>query len=511
MTQQNDHLLPRFPESYWLEAQHSIEETSLVTDTHVDIAIIGGGITGVTTAFLLVKEGFKVALVDSGPLLNGTTGHTTAKITVQHDLIYNELVQHIGIEKAHLYYQSNMDALHFIKQIVNQYNIPCHFTEENAYLYGVTQQDKKKLEAEWRAYQRLGINGELLSSLPIDVTVTSALLMKNQAHFHPIHYLNSLIDLFIKAGGQIYDNTTAIDIEGDKPTTVIMENGAKLQCHYAVVTSHFPFYDGLGFYFAKMHAERSYILAVKPKKSYPGGMYLSINKPTRSLRPAEINGQSYILIGGESHKTGQGMNTMKHYEVLKEFAQNIFGVKEIPYRWSTQDLITIDKLPFVGPITANKPNILVATGYRKWGMTNGTSAALLIRDTIMEKDSPYKDVYTPSRFYSDPSLKHFIMENSNVAAEFIKGKINMTQRTLASIQKDEAAIVTVNDQRAGAFRDDHNKLHIVDTTCKHLGCEVEWNESERTWDCPCHGSRYSIDGEVIEGPTTKPLKRISDN
>jgi Rieske Fe-S protein len=275
-----------------------------------------------------------------------------------------------------------------------------------------------------------------------------------------------------------------------------------------IIASHFPFEDKAGFYFARMHVERSYVLAVKTKTDFTGGMYINAEQPTRSIRYTTMNGDKLVLFSGDHHKTGQGIATIKHYEALETFAEETFGIKEIPYRWSAQDLITTDKVPYIGAITGNHPNVYVATGYRKWGMTNGTAASMVLSDLILGKGSDFEKLYSPQRFHTNPDLKKLVSTNLDVAKHLIKGKFEMITRQAEDLENDEGAIVTVNGERAGAYRDPDGCLHIVDSTCTHMGCEVEWNNGDRTWDCPCHGSRYSINGDVVDGPTEKPLKKI---
>lgn len=500
--------MPQFPEPYWRTSVELPSFPKLTGNIETDVAIVGGGISGITTAYLLAKEGIRVALIDSSTILNGTTGHTTAKITAQHDIIYNEFINHLGEEKAKLYYEANYQALHFIKNTVSENKIQCEFTEEDAYIYTNSDEYLSKLNDEFAAYQRLGIESEYVDTLPLSLPMKAAIIMKKQAQFHPLAYLTHLVQEIINAGGTIYENTTATDIEEGTPPTIVTRDRHKITCKYAVSCSHFPFYDGLSMYFARMYADRSYVLGVKTEKDYPGGMYLSAENPKRSLRYTSMNGEKLILVGGESHKTGQGICTIKHYEALEAFAEETFGIKEIPYRWSAQDLVTLDKVPYVGHITSGHPNILVATGYRKWGMTNGTAAALLLHDIITETENPYHELYTPSRFNADPSVKNFITQNADVAKHLISGKLEFVSVRPEDLSNGEGSVVTVNGKRAGAYKDDEGNLHIVDTTCTHMGCELEWNHGERTWDCPCHGSRFSIHGNVVEGPAEKPLQRI---
>ena len=248
-------------------------------------------------------------------------------------------------------------------------------------------------------------------------------------------------------------------------------------------------------------------LPSKQKRNFQVECILGADEPTRSLRSVTINGEEMVLIGGESHKTGQGIETMEHYKAIETFGDEVLGLEKIVYRWSAQDLITLDNLPYIGELTSGQPNILIATGFRKWGMSNGTVAGLLFRDRIMGYENNFEKLYTPSRFYAHPSLKNFFKENANVVGQLIKGKLDSPKTKPEDLSNGEGAVVTLDGHRKGAYKDDEGKLHIVDTTCTHIGCEVEWNNGERTWDCPCHGSRFSFTGEVIEGPAEKPLQK----
>ncbi|GMB09804.1 FAD-dependent oxidoreductase [Thermolongibacillus altinsuensis] len=502
----NDLNLPITPEPYWRATIDLPSFPPLTEDIHVDVAIIGGGISGITTAYLLAKKGVNVALIEANQLLNGTTGHTTAKITAQHDLIYDEFIQHFGEEKARLYYEANKEAIDWIKEIVTTEQIDCDFTVEDAYIYTTAETERSKIENEWEAYQKIGIDGEYVEKLPLPFSIQGAIMMRNQAQFHPLKYLRQLVQFAVRHGASFYEHTVASDIEAGTKPRIKTKDGHLITCDAVIVCSHFPFYDG-ALYFSRLYAERSYVLAIKTEKDYPGGMYLSAGNPKRSLRYTMMNGEKLVLVGGESHKTGQGIATMKHYEVLQSFAEHTFGIQEILYRWSAQDLVTLDRIPYIGSMRTDYPNIMVATGYRKWGMTSGTLAAHLLSDLAMQKENRYREVFTPSRFYADPSVKNFLKENVDVAKHLISGKLEYALRQPEDLVNGEGAVVNVNGKRCGAYRDEGGNLHIVDTTCTHMGCELEWNNGDRTWDCPCHGSRFSIDGEVMEGPAQRRLEK----
>ncbi|MGD6780042.1 FAD-dependent oxidoreductase [Sutcliffiella horikoshii] len=508
MDQLNFNELPKGPEAYWRDSAPLPSFPTLKENKKTDVCVVGGGITGITTAYQLANEGLKVILIDADQILNGTTGHTTAKVTSQHGLIYDEFLQHLGQEKAKLYYQANQEGLHFIKDLVDLKRIQCDFSEQNAYIYSQTEQDDQKVIKEFEAYQKLGIDGDLIYDIPLPLETKSVIVMKNQAQFHPLKYLKVLVDGIVEKGGEIYEHTVATDVEESRGLSVVTKNGAKIECEYIVAGSHFPFYDGNGFFFTRMYAERSYILAARTEKELPEGMYYSAGQPSRSLRYVTIDGEKVALIGGDGHRTGQGKDTLKHYEALKSFGEEVLGIKEILYRWSAQDLYTLDKVPYIGRITSGHPNIFIATGYRKWGMTNGTAAALLLQDLILGRKNAYEDLFSPSRFVADPSLKKFISSNMNVAGHLIEGKLDRPSKKPEDLGLDEGGVVMINGRRAGAYKNDKGEVYCVDTTCTHLGCEVEWNHGDRSWDCPCHGSRFSIHGDVLEGPADKPLEKL---
>lgn len=502
-----DGQLSKETESYWLQSTEMESFPTLKKDIEVEVAIIGGGITGLTTAYALIKEGFEVAIIEASSILHGTTGHTTAKITSQHGLIYDELIQHFGKEKAKLYYEANLHAAKYIENNIKLHGIECEYKKEDAYLYTSSSEYLADLEKEAKAYSSLGIDGEFIENIPLDVNVKGAVVMKNQAQFHPLQYMKKLVGYIKENGGQIYEDSVATRMEDGNPATVYLRNEAKVTAKYVISCSHFPFHDGKG-YFARLSPERSYVIAAKPEKHFPGGMYINAEQPTRSIRSVTINGEEVLLFGGDGHKAGQGKVEMEHYEALGKFALDNFGAKNILYRWSAQDLVTLDKVPYIGKVSASHENIFVATGFRKWGMTTSTVAALLITDLIIGKSNPYEELYTPSRFVADPSVKKIIKESVNVAANLISGKFERPDKELKDIKEGEGSVVTIKGARAGAYKTEAGELFVVDTTCTHMGCEVNWNGGDKTWDCPCHGSRFSYEGEVMEGPAEKPLKKI---
>ncbi|GAB4073629.1 FAD-dependent oxidoreductase [Barrientosiimonas marina] len=500
---------PQFPQALWRDSAELPDFPDLNKSIQTDIAIVGGGITGLTAAYILTKEGRNVTLIDASNVLNGVTGHTTGKITAQHGVIYDELIQHFGAENASLYYEACMDAKQFIADTISAQNIACDYQEEDAYIFTNSEDYTAKLQAEKNAYDKLNISGELTDSIQLDIPVKSVLKMNDQAQFHPVNYLKGLLNEAIQNGLTLYEQTTATDIEYNKHPSIVTQDGHRINANYIIQASHFPFYDGEGFYPVRMYPERSYVIAVKVPESFPGGMYISAESPVRSIRSASINGETFWLIAGDSHKTGQAESTIEHYDALQAYAEKHFGISEFVYRWSAQDLTTLDKLPYIGPVSKHEENVFVATGFRKWGMTHGTIAAKIISDQILQYDNPYQEFFTPSRFEADPSVREFTKMTADVAKHLIKGKLEYTNDNVKDLKPDDAVITRVSGKRTGVYKDSDNQLYAVDTTCKHLGCEVNWNSGDRTWDCPCHGSRYDVTGDVIEGPAKESLDKVN--
>lgn len=500
-----DNSLEKAPHSYWMASTPQTGYPALDEDITVDVAIVGGGMVGITAAYLLKREGLKVAVIEADHILQGTTGHTTAKVTSQHGLIHDKIKNSMGEEKARQYADANESAIRMIAQLVKEKNIDCDFTWSSAYVYTHKDEYVEQIKDEVETASRLGINASYLDEIPLPFKVKAAVRFDDQAHFHPRKYLLALAKEIPGGGSYIFEQTRAINIEEGSTCSVLTNRNKKVTASNIIIASHYPFYDWHGLYFTRIYPERSYALGVRINGKYPGGMYITAEDPTRSLRSQPYGHSELVIVSGEHHKTGQGENTLNHYWKLIDFACETFDVQDVPYHWSTQDCMSVDDVPYVGHLTSKTPNLYVATGFRKWGMTNSTASAMILKDLIVKGDSPWEPVYNPSRTTIRASAKNFIVENANVAAQLVKGKLQALPEDI-DIKEGEGKVVEVDGQRAGAYRDERGTLHLVDTTCTHLGCEVQWNAAEKTWDCPCHGSRYTYEGEIVEGPTLKSIK-----
>ncbi|AGA67674.1 FAD dependent oxidoreductase [Desulfitobacterium dichloroeliminans LMG P-21439] len=495
------------PLSYWIDSTPKTNYPSLREDIAVDVAVIGGGMAGISSAYLLAQEGLKVAVLEANQILQGTTGHTTAKLSSQHGLIYDQIIRQRGDEIARLYAEANEFAISFVANLVEQEGIDCDFTRQSAYIYTQQEMNIEKLEKELKAAQQCGIDAHYETKLALPLAIKGALRFDQQAQFHPRKYLLALAQRITEKGGLIFENSKVIDVRGDYPATLMTHQGCKVTAKYVIMASHYPFHILPGFYVARIYQEREYAVVIKASEAFPGGMYINAEDPARSLRGLPTTEGERILIVGEKHRTGHGENLVDHYKNLMEFAQGLFTVEEFPYYWSTQDCSTLDDIPYIGQISKDKHNIFMATGFRKWGMTHSTVAAHVIRDIIVKGDSPWGAVYAPSRKITLNSVTGFVANSSVLVFNFISGKLMRGEEAYA-LSPGEAVIANSEGRRVGIYMDAESNIHKVDTTCPHLGCEVQWNDAELSWDCPCHGSRYDVDGIPLEGPTLEPLKRI---
>jgi len=505
-----DQDLSNFPESYW-STHPTPHFPPMTADNETQVGVIGGGIVGIMTAYLLTRAGKRVTLIEARDFISGVTGHTTAKITAQHRLIYDELIHTFDKENARLYYDANIEGLTLIQKITEELEIDCDFEKKKAVVYATTVKGSQQIKKEAQAYESLGIKALLtegrLEELPFDTKM--ALTMPDQAQFHPVKFLAALLNEIQRLGGTIYEQTRAVGMKDE--TTVIMENGTKLNCKKVVVATHYPFNDFNGLYFSKLSISRSYALAVKVISTVPEGMYISVESPTRSLRSIlDLNGEELLLIGGDSHPTGKSKSdTQEHYQNLEKFVQKFFPIQAIPFHWSAQDMTTLDKMPYVGQISPGSPDILVATGFNKWGMAMGALSSKLLTDLILEEPNRYKDLFDPMRGkLKVEDIKQFVKKNVTVGKDFIVSKAARATLAPEELKSDEGGLVSVDGKKVGGYRDEMGQIHFVNTTCTHMGCGLEWNNAERSWDCPCHGSRFSYSGEVLDGPAVHPLKKL---
>jgi glycine/D-amino acid oxidase-like deaminating enzyme/nitrite reductase/ring-hydroxylating ferredoxin subunit len=491
--------------SLWVATAPGREFVALDGDVDVEVAVVGAGITGLSVAQLLVEEGVDVAVIDAGRVGRGVTAGTTAKISSLHGLTYAKLESSFGEEGARLYGAANEAGLRHIAATAGRLGIDCELRRRPNYTYASSADELGQIEDEVEAARRAGLPARYVDDVPLPFHTAGAVRLDDQAEFHPLEYLAGLADWLHDRGCRIFEHTVATGVTDGAPATVETKRG-KVRADHVVVATHFPFLDR-GLFFARVHPERSYAVAGPARGPVPDGMFLSAGQPTRSVRFHPGADGELVLVGGEGHKVGQGGPTGKRYAALEEFAREHFGIESIDYRWSTQDNMPLDDVPYVGALTPVSKRLYVATGFKKWGLAHAGAAGMMLRDELLGRDNAWSSLYDASRLGPVSSLSPFIRENLNVAFHFFADRL--TRRSLAPASQlgpGDGRVQARRERQVAVSRDADGALRAVSARCTHLGCIVNWNDAERSWDCPCHGSRFAPDGTVLQGPATEPLQ-----
>jgi glycine/D-amino acid oxidase-like deaminating enzyme/nitrite reductase/ring-hydroxylating ferredoxin subunit len=479
---------------------------TLDRDARADVAVLGGGIVGITTALLLREAGLDVVLLEADRLAHGVSGHTTAKVTSQHGLVYARLRARFGAEGARTYAEANQAALEWIADRVASDAIECDFRRRPAYAYVTSERSRGKLEDEARAADEAGLPAWLAETVPLPFDLEAAVRFDNQAEFHAGRYLGALADRLAAAGARVFEHTRAVEVinDGDR---VVKTPGGDVTAGHVVVATHYPFLDR-SLAFARVSPQRSYAILCRIAGALPEGMFISGDSPSRSVRAVPLEGEELLLVGGEGHKPGTGGDTRVRYRRLEAFAREHWDVRSVDYRWSAQDNTTLDGVPYVGPLTPWDGRVLMATGFAKWGMTGGTAAAIILADRVQDKENAWAGLFDPSRLTLRASARRFLTENAEVGLRFVGDRLTKPGlRSLEELRPGEGDIVRHDGEKVAAFRDDDGTVTAVAPVCTHLGCQVNFNAAERSWDCPCHGSRFAVDGSVLHGPAVHRLER----
>jgi glycine/D-amino acid oxidase-like deaminating enzyme/nitrite reductase/ring-hydroxylating ferredoxin subunit len=498
----NYHSLSGKPTSLWLDTTPETNFPTLQNGLTVDVAIIGGGLAGLTAATLLKAEGKTVAVLEAGRIVQGVSGYTTAKVTSQHNLIYDDLTRHFGEEKARAYAEANQAAIEQIANLVQDKQIDCDFTRTEAYTYTEADDEADHIRAEAEAALKLGLPATFTDKTPLPFAVKAAVRFDNQAQFHPRKYSLALAQDIPGAGSYIFEDTRVVKVEEGEPCAVTTEQGT-IAVRSVIVASHFPFNDKMLYAF-RLHSHRSYVVAVRVKEPVPRGMFIS-TEPSYSVRSYPSSGSDLLLVGGEGHKTGQGDDTVARYQRLEQWARQRFAVQSVEYRWSTQDNRTIDGVPYIGRYGPNSRHLYVATGFGGWGMTNSTVAGILLRDLILERENSWSEVFDPNRA-NLTGVPDLIGQAGDIVKHFVGDR--MTDETPDSIAPGEGKIVNSEHGGVAMYKAEDGTVSTLSPACTHMGCFVQWNPAEKSWDCPCHGSRFAADGKVLHGPAIKDLEEM---
>ena len=431
-------------ESLWEQTSRHTGFERLEQNMKTKVLIIGGGMAGVLCAYLLHQSGVPYVLLEAETIGSGITKNTTAKITSQHGLLYDKLIREFDVDRARQYLDANQAALQKYRELCR--DIDCGFEEKTAYVYSLD--DRRKIERELKALEKLGFRGEFTDRLPLPFSVAGAIRYPNQAQFHPLKFLSAL-----SKGLHIYEHTPVRELVG---TTAMADHG-RVTAEKVIVTTHFPFLNKHGSFFLKLYQHRSYVIALENGPQVDG-MYVDEAQTGMSFR----NYENLLLLGGGDHRTGKKGGG---WQELRDFARRNYPGATEKYHWATQDCMTLDGVPYIGPYSASTSGLYVATGFNKWGMTSSMVSAMILCDLVQGKRNPYAEVFSPSRTILRPQLA-----------------VNGFEALVS--------LLTPSPRR-----------------CPHQGCALKWNPQEHTWDCPCHGSRFTEDGRLIDNPATGDLKK----
>lgn len=493
--------------SVWLATATHPAFDSLTADLDVDVAVVGAGITGLTTALLLQRNGARVAVIEAGRVGAGTTGHTTGKVSSQHGLKYHQLIQDVGEDKARIYAEANQQAIGKIRALADEVGADCGFETAPSFLFTTAPDEVEDLEAEHAAAVRLGLPATLTTETDLPFRVQQALRFDDQAHFHAARYTAALARALDERGVQIVEQTRAMGIEESKDRVTVKTEHGDVRADHVVIATLLPFLDRGGF-FAKARPKRAYGVAAVLRSGFLTGMHMTAGSPTRSTRPWTDGDRRGIIVVGEDHETGSDEATPARYGALEQWARSHFDVESFEYRWSAQDFIPADGMPHIGR-SPRSTRTFVATGFQKWGLTNGTVAAQILADLLDGRDHPWLEAFDATRIGDPSTLTDLAKDNLKVAAHFVGDRIaRLRSRSIDHLAPGEGGIVKADGHTVGAYRSPDGTVHAVSVDCTHLGCTVKWNSAERSWDCPCHGSRFDCDGAVLDGPAVRPLSQV---
>jgi glycine/D-amino acid oxidase-like deaminating enzyme/nitrite reductase/ring-hydroxylating ferredoxin subunit len=493
--------------SLWLETAERRERPRLSENLRADVAVLGAGTVGLTAAVALAEEGADVVLVEGRRIGAGATGYTTAKLSSLHGLTYAELLAKHGEGLARLYGQANEAGIGRVAKVVARHRIACELRIKPNVTYTESPDEVAQVAEEADAAERLGLPASYADHLDLPYPIAAAVWFADQAEFHPVKYLEGLAGAFEGAGGRLFERSMAVSVDEGSPCTVRTRDGAAVTADHVIVATHVPFLDR-GLFFARQHPERSYVVASRIDGDAPTGMYLSTESPAHSIRVHRLaDGRRWLLVGGESHKTGQA-DAGERYRRLRDWSAERFDAGPVEYHWATHDHVPVDKVPFVGPLHPFTERVLIATGFRKWGLAMGATAADQLVDQVQGRESPWVELFDTSRLRPRASLGSFVKENANVGFHFFADRLK--RGSAEDLKPGEGRLVGAGLGQRAVYRDDDGRLHSLSARCTHLGCMVAWNGAERTWDCTCHGSRFAADGGVIEGPAVRPLEARGD-
>ncbi len=499
--------------SIWIEESKETNYPELNKNEKADVCVIGGGIVGAVTAYLLAKNGASVIVLEKDKVCMGVTANSTAKLTSQHGLFYKYLEDEYGLEYAKKYLESNEEGIHLAEEIINREKIECDYEKKNAYVFATTENELEKVKQEVELLNKIGYDAKFVTDLSIPVEkCLGGIMFKNQAQFNSRKYTIELLERASKLGVKIFENSKVENIDHQNNEYKVSTDKFSVVADKVVIATHYPIKNFPGMYFSKMYQDKSYAIAVdvdnSEDKEIIDGMYIQSCNPVLSFRTAKFNNKELLIIAGSGHRTGQADGKIEDsFTNLENYIKKYYPNANVKFKWSTEDCVTLDKIPYIGEFSNFLPNIYVATGFKKWGMSTSHVAGKLITDMILGKENKYADIYKATRLEPIKNIKEFGNMLKESTYSLLINKIRPAKDVLEKIPLGDGGIIEIDGEKVGIYKREDGEIFAVKPFCGHLGCLVSWNNLEKTWDCPCHGSRYDYMGNIITEPTVNELKK----
>jgi glycine/D-amino acid oxidase-like deaminating enzyme/nitrite reductase/ring-hydroxylating ferredoxin subunit len=495
-------------ESFWMDTTPATSYPRLTADADTDVVVVGGGIAGLSAAYELAEAGVRVVLLEADRIAAGVTGYTTAKLSALHTLIYSDIRKTHGTDHARWYARSQQQAVDRVAALVSALDIDCDLERVPAFTWTESPERVDRIRAEADAATEAGLAASFVTGTGLPFRVAGAVRVEHQAQFHPRKYLLALAEAFLRLGGTIRERTRVTGLSDGEPCTVTTEGGHTVTAEQVVVATHYPIFDR-ALLFARLEPRRELVVAAPiPADRDPGGVFITPEENTRSVRTAPYrDGQRLLIVTGEHFTPGAG-DVTERWERLAAWTRDRFGVADIAYRWAAQDNTSTDHVPFVGRLHPGARNTYVATGFGGWGMSTGVMAGQLLAATITGTGAEWAELYDPRRLHPLREAVSMLKLGAGVAGHFVGDRLRPSHADgIDDVDAGTGAIVRVRGRQCAVYRDDAGTVHAVSARCTHLGCIVRFNDAETAWECPCHGSRFDIDGGVLQGPANRPLPR----